>query len=72
MPRYLAGRNHADGSVEVSGFVDAVDIAEALTKAQARWPGCGVMPPFAVAQWMRRGAALNEARQRVAVEVPCD
>lgn len=69
MARYLAGRNGPQG-VEVSGFVEAETIAEALVKAQARWPGVGVMPPFAVAQWMRRGAALNEARQLVAVEVP--
>ena len=69
MPRYLAGRNTPHG-VEVSGFVDADTIAEALVKAQARWSGVGVMPPFAVAQWMRGGAALNEARQLVAVESP--
>jgi len=69
VPRYLAGRNGPQG-VEVSGFVEADTIAEAHAKAQARWPGVGVMPPFAVEQWMRRGAALNEARQRAAVEAP--
>lgn len=70
MPRYLAGRNHGASGVEIEGFVEAKDIAEALEKAQARWPGVGVMPPFAVEAWMRRGAALNEARQQVAVETP--
>jgi hypothetical protein len=70
VPRYLAGRNRVDGSVDIEGSVEASDIDEALRKAQERWPGCGVMPPCAVAVWMRRGAALNEARQRAAVEVP--
>ena len=70
MPRYLAGRRRADGSVQVAGFVEAADIVEATAKAREKWGDVGVMTPQAAAQWMKRGAALNEARQRAVVEVP--
>ena len=62
MERYLAGRNRADGTVEVAGFVDAEDVVEATFTARERWPGIedlGVMPPRAVRIWMGRGGALQ-------------
>ncbi len=68
MERYLAGVNLGKDGVRVSGYVDADDIVEALEQARERWGDVGVMPPSAVERWMRRGAAVNEARNLAASE----
>ena len=62
MPRYLAGHNRDRGGVEVLGTVEAADIAAATFTARQKFGDVGVMPPRAVAVWMRRGAAVNEMR----------
>lgn len=68
MPRYLAGRNRADGTVEIAGYVDEENAVDATFLARERYGDVGVMTPKAVERWMRRGAAVNEARNLVASE----
>jgi hypothetical protein len=70
MPVFLAARRRSHW-IEPLGPAHGANALEAVLEAQRiHGPDCGVMPQRAVDEWMRQGAALNEAFQRGRVGRP--